>query len=52
VEETKNQAHRDLIDEAFYLRGRITSAKEQLPDRPLKTNGNLAKIPFSQNTIN
>ena len=30
VEETTNQAHRDLVDEATYLRGRIISAYAQV----------------------
>jgi hypothetical protein len=30
VEETTNQAHRDLVDEAIYLRGRIISAYAQV----------------------
>ena len=30
MKETTNQAHRDLIDEAIYLRGRIISAYAQV----------------------
>jgi hypothetical protein len=30
LEETTNQAHRDLIDETIYLRGRIISAYRQV----------------------